>query len=119
MSPWMLVLVVFLGYGLVTALTVLEGDIGTKYGLSFGYIQQGCLLLFAAFRIFNALFGMEAMAKFDWIAVVEMCRITRREMKAGAIGLSTGLIYMSCAYSETTEIIEMCKVVAEFMNLIG
>lgn len=43
-----------------------------------------------------------------------MCRITRREMEAGAIGLSTGLIYMPCAYSESTEIIEMCKVVAEY-----
>ncbi len=40
--------------------------------------------------------------------------ITRREMEAGAIGLSTGLIYMPCAYSESKEIIEMCKVVAEF-----
>ena len=27
------------------------------------------LILFAAFQIINALFGMEAMAKFDWIAV--------------------------------------------------
>lgn len=43
-----------------------------------------------------------------------MCRITRREMEAGAIGLSTGLIYMPCAYSESEELIEMCKVVAEF-----
>lgn len=34
-------------------------------------------------------------------------------MEAGAIGLSTGLIYMPCAYSESKEIIEMCKVVAE------
>lgn len=40
--------------------------------------------------------------------------ITRREMEAGAWGLSTGLIYMPCAYCETDEIIEMCKVVAEF-----
>ena len=35
LSPWMLVLVVFLGYGLVTFLTVLAGDIGTKYGVPF------------------------------------------------------------------------------------
>lgn len=118
LSPWMLVLVVFLGYGLVTALTVLAGDIGTKYGLSFAVYSRAAfgykgsyfaglvrcipcfywfgfqtwvgavalnmimgivfpgfnnvtlmLLLFAAFQIFNALFGMEAMAKFDWIAV--------------------------------------------------
>ena len=42
----------------------------------------------------------------------KMRQITRREMEAGAIGLSTGLIYMPCAYSESKEIIEMCKVVA-------
>lgn len=46
--------------------------------------------------------------------IKEMCEVTRREMKAGAYGLSTGLIYMPCAYSETIELIEMCKVVAEF-----
>lgn len=44
----------------------------------------------------------------------EMCSITRREMEAGAMGLSTGLIYIPCAYSESAEIIEMCKVVAEY-----
>ncbi|MEY8337818.1 D-aminoacylase [Lachnospiraceae bacterium 62-35] len=43
-----------------------------------------------------------------------MRQITRREMEAGAVGLSTGLIYMPCAYSESKEIIEMCKVVAEY-----
>lgn len=44
----------------------------------------------------------------------KMRQITRREMEAGAIGLSTGLIYMPCAYSESKEIIEMCKIVAEY-----
>lgn len=47
----------------------------------------------------------------------KMCAITRREMEAGAVGLSTGLIYMPCAYSESKEIIEMCKVVAEYDGL--
>ena len=42
------------------------------------------------------------------------CGIVRREMEAGAFGLSTGLIYMPCAYAETAELIELCKVVAEF-----
>ncbi|GAB6180808.1 D-aminoacylase [Desulfotomaculum defluvii] len=46
--------------------------------------------------------------------IQKMCEITRREMEAGAYGLSTGLIYMPCAYSETNEIIELCKVVAEY-----
>ncbi len=46
--------------------------------------------------------------------VQKMRDITRREMEAGAMGLSTGLIYIPCAYSESQEIIEMCKVVAEY-----
>lgn len=46
--------------------------------------------------------------------IEKMCEVTRREMEAGAYGLSTGLIYMPCAYSNTEELIEMCKVVAEY-----
>ncbi len=46
--------------------------------------------------------------------IEKMKEITRREMEAGAFGLSTGLIYIPCAYSESKEIIEICKVVAEF-----
>ncbi|SHI73883.1 N-acyl-D-amino-acid deacylase [Clostridium cavendishii DSM 21758] len=44
----------------------------------------------------------------------KMCEVTRREMEAGAYGLSTGLIYIPCAYSQTRELVELCKVVAEF-----
>ncbi len=43
-----------------------------------------------------------------------MRAIVRREMQAGAIGISDGLIYMPCAYSALTEIIEICKVAAEY-----
>lgn len=61
---------------------------------------------------------MEAMGLEDRPATKEeiqkMCEITERELKAGAIGLSTGLIYIPCAYSMTEEIIEMCKVVAKY-----
>ncbi len=61
---------------------------------------------------------MEAMGLGGGVAtdeqIAKMCEITRREMEAGAYGLSTGLIYMPCAYSETREVIEMCKVVAEY-----
>lgn len=46
--------------------------------------------------------------------ISKMCEITRREMEAGAFGLSTGLIYIPCAYGRTNELIEMCKVVAEY-----
>lgn len=37
-----------------------------------------------------------------------------RAMREGAIGLSSGLIYVPCAYSMTEEIIELCKVVAKY-----
>lgn len=61
---------------------------------------------------------MEAMGLDSRFATEEeiekMCEITRREMEAGAYGLSTGLIYIPCAYAETKELVEMCKVVAEF-----
>ncbi|HIT90755.1 MAG TPA: D-aminoacylase [Candidatus Merdenecus merdavium] len=57
--------------------------------------------------------GLDARPATDE-EIQKMCEITRREMEAGAYGLSTGLIYIPCAYSETKEIIEMCKVVAEY-----
>jgi len=61
---------------------------------------------------------MEAMGLDNRLPTADelqkMCAITRREMEAGAFGLSTGLIYMPCAYSELLEIIEMCKIVATF-----
>ncbi|MCI2106634.1 MAG: D-aminoacylase [Intestinimonas sp.] len=44
----------------------------------------------------------------------KMCDITRREMEAGAWGLSTGLIYMPCAYGDSDELVAMSKVVAEY-----
>lgn len=46
--------------------------------------------------------------------IEKMKEIMHREMKAGAYGMSTGLIYIPCAYSESKEIIEMCKVVAQY-----
>ena len=61
---------------------------------------------------------MEAMGLEDREPTKEeikkMCEITRREMESGCIGLSSGLIYMPCAYSKTEELIEMCKVVKEY-----
>jgi len=61
---------------------------------------------------------MEAMGLEDRAPspaeVQAMKRIVRREMEAGALGLSSGLIYIPCAYGDTSEVIEMCKVVAEF-----
>ena len=42
-----------------------------------------------------------------------MQAVVRREMEGGAIGFSSGLIYIPCAYSLTDELIELCKTVRE------
>ncbi|SJZ71050.1 N-acyl-D-amino-acid deacylase family protein [Selenihalanaerobacter shriftii] len=61
---------------------------------------------------------MEAMGLDDRAATKDelkkMRQITRRSLEAGAVGLSTGLLYTPCAYANTEELIEMCKVVAEY-----
>lgn len=46
--------------------------------------------------------------------IKKMCQIVEREMQAGCLGLSSGLIYMPCAYGATEELIEMCKVVKKY-----
>lgn len=42
----------------------------------------------------------------------EMKSLLDEAMRQGAFGLSTGLIYPPCIYSETSELIELCKVVS-------
>lgn len=49
----------------------------------------------------------------------KMKEITRREMEGGALGLSTGLIYAPCVYGDTEELIEICKVVAEYDGIFA
>lgn len=61
---------------------------------------------------------MEAMGLDGRLAepaeLEKMKSVLRRELEAGGFGLSTGLIYMPCAYGDTNEVIELCKVAAEF-----
>lgn len=49
--------------------------------------------------------------------IEKMRVITKREMEAGCIGVSSGLIYMPCAYAQTEEVIEICKVVKEYNGI--
>ncbi|MGF7482327.1 N-acyl-D-amino-acid deacylase family protein [Providencia sp. SP181] len=49
--------------------------------------------------------------------VAKMCQILERELQAGAYGLSTGLIYMPCAFGDTAEITELCKVTAKYNGI--
>ncbi|SBV96762.1 N-acyl-D-amino-acid deacylase [uncultured delta proteobacterium] len=42
-----------------------------------------------------------------------MRAVLERELAAGGYGFSTGLIYMPCAYADTREVTELCKVAAK------
>lgn len=102
----------------------LDGDsdkIDWSYETTDGYLkllEHSGVGLNESYLVPHGNIRMEAMGldnRQPTAAEIEKMRdITRREMQAGAFGLSTGLIYMPCAYSETAEIIELCKVVAEF-----
>lgn len=40
--------------------------------------------------------------------------LIRQSLREGALGLSTGLIYPPCCFADTSELIELCRTVAEF-----
>ncbi len=44
----------------------------------------------------------------------QMRELVRTEMKAGALGIGSSLIYAPAFYAKTDELIEMCKVAAEY-----
>jgi N-acyl-D-amino-acid deacylase len=46
-----------------------------------------------------------------------MCELVRREMKAGAMGVGSSLIYAPAFYAGTDELIELCKAAAEYDGL--
>ena len=46
-----------------------------------------------------------------------MRRLVRHEMQAGALGIGSSLIYAPAFYAKTDELVELCKVAAEFDGL--
>ncbi|MDR1658480.1 MAG: D-aminoacylase [Deltaproteobacteria bacterium] len=61
---------------------------------------------------------MEAMGLDGRLATADelklMDQILERELSVGSYGLSTGLIYMPCAYSDTNELTSLCRVAARY-----
>lgn len=45
--------------------------------------------------------------------LADMKKITAREIEHGAFGISTGLIYVPCAFSKTEELVEICRTAAK------
>jgi N-acyl-D-amino-acid deacylase len=102
----------------------LEGDsddINWRYQTTAGYLKQlenVGLGLNESYLVPHGNIRMEAMGLDNRQPTPEelqkMLDITRREMEAGAWGISTGLIYMPCAYSKKDELIKLCEVVDEY-----
>ncbi|NLH46386.1 MAG: D-aminoacylase [Acholeplasmataceae bacterium] len=102
----------------------LDGDseeIDWTYQNTDGYLsllQNKGVSLNEAYLVPHGNIRMEAMGldsrKPKSLEMQKMCDILRRELDAGAYGLSTGLIYPPCAYADTEELVELCKVVAEY-----
>ena len=102
----------------------LEGDsdaIDWTYKTTDGYLNQiskGGVGPNVAYLVPHGNIRMEAMGFEDRKPTAQelqhMKEITRREMKAGAFGLSSGLVYMPCTFSTTSEIVELCKIVADY-----
>lgn len=44
----------------------------------------------------------------------KMEEVLRRELDAGAVGMSSGLIYIPCVYATTEEMVRLCRVLAEY-----
>ena len=82
-----------------------------------GLLEKRGLAPNAGYLVPHGNVRMEAMGlvnkKADSQDLEAMKAVLNREMDAGALGMSTGLIYIPCAYSDTTELIELCKVVAK------
>ena len=97
-----------------------ESDaIDWTYGTTAGYlelIEKRGLAPNAGYLVPHGNVRMEAMGLANKKAssrdLAAMRAVLTREMDAGALGLSTGLIYIPCAYADTHELIELCRVVA-------
>src|SRR5580765_163681 len=48
--------------------------------------------------------------------LAQMRELVRREMEAGALGITTALIYPPAFYAKTEELIELCKVAAKYQG---
>ncbi len=72
------------------------------------------LVGFGAIR--SAILGFENV-KPTMSQLNEMKELVKEAMEAGAFGLSTGLIYTPQNFADTSEIIELCKIVSKFNGI--
>ncbi|TCT16735.1 N-acyl-D-amino-acid deacylase [Natranaerovirga pectinivora] len=101
----------------------LDGEsesINWEYKTTQGYFQElekKGLITNVAYLVPHGNIRMEAIGLVDRKATKKeiqlMQDILQREMDSGAIGFSSGLIYIPCAYGDIEELIELNKIVAK------
>ncbi|MDG1438655.1 MAG: D-aminoacylase, partial [Emcibacteraceae bacterium] len=114
-----------LAQGITTIVSGLDGGLST-YGDQFISIQNNYdvfektpasvnIAFFAPHDTYREIvMGDDAKRLATDAELDEMKALLRRDMQAGAFGLSTGLEYEPSVYSDTSEVIELAKVAAEF-----
>lgn len=114
-----------LGQGITTIVSGLDGGAST-FGAPFVSIAHN----FSVFQENPAAINLAYFAPHDSYREIvmgddfrraanaeeldQMAIMLRRDLEAGALGLSTGLEYEPSLYSETSEVIELAKITAEY-----
>lgn len=75
-------------------------------GLNEGYLAPHGNIRMEAIGLDNRLMSAYELDKMKYIM--------NREMESGVLGLSSGLIYTPCTYGDSSELIELCKVVQQY-----
>lgn len=103
--------------GITTAIVGQDGEGKTPFAAFLQELSSAKTTLnFAAFaghgEIRKAVMGEDFKRKARPEEIAKMCALLEADMKAGALGLSSGLEYDPGYYSDTNELIEIAKVAA-------
>lgn len=77
-----------------------------KVAVNVAYLVPHCALRISVLGMVNRLPSKNE--------ITQMKELIIRGMEEGAVGFSTGLDYAPCSYSDTSELVEICKIVAEY-----
>lgn len=109
----------FVGMGVTTLISGNCGSSRLDLGTAFDRLENGGGIgpnyasLIGHGTVRREVLGIENRAPTD-AELERMCELVRAAMADGAVGLSTGLIYVPGTYAETEELIALARVVAEF-----
>jgi N-acyl-D-amino-acid deacylase len=105
------------------SLAGLDGDLGRAWdwesvGEYLTALERAQPALDCAYLIPHGAVRLSAMGMEDRQArpdeIAAMQELIRQSLREGALGLSTGLIYPPCCFADTSELIALCRTVADF-----